>query len=453
MKLSKYKYIYFIGIGGIGMSALAVYFQKIGFQVAGYDRTDSKIIQMLNNAGIKVTFNDSIKTIPIAWKNNQNCLIIYTPAIPKDHEQFTFFRDNNYCIKKRAEILGEITRNKECIAVAGTHAKTSISSFIAHILYQTDKKCLAFLGGITKNYNSNLLFSNSNSVVVEADEYDRSFLNLSPDLAVVTSMDSDHLDVYGTDIEMRNNYQLFVDRIVKNGILLFKKGLNLTFNNRNQYSYSLDNGGDFFIQNLQINKNYVFDLKTPFGLMKKLQSTLVGKIYLENLVAAVAVSVLLGTKEHIIRSAIHNYHGVIRRFDYQIQSEDLIYIDDYAHHPKELAFTIESIRELYPNKRLCGVFQPHLYSRTKDFAFEFANSLNRLDELILLPIYPAREKPISGVSSKLIYDNIKIKKNLCEKNKLINILRNTNFDILVTFGAGDIDEYVMPIKNMLSEKK
>lgn len=450
MNFSKFPYIYFLGIGGIGMSALARYFNKMKHAVAGYDRTKNSLTNTLALEGISINFKDDIDAIPYDWKNKKTCLIIYTPAIPADNKQLNYFREHGFIIKKRAEILGILSAQKMCIAVAGTHGKTSISTLVAHLIYQTKDKCLGILGGIAKNYQSNFLWADTDKIVVEADEFDRSFLHLSPDVLLITSLDADHLDIYGNKKEMVNNYQLLVNNISLDGTLIIKKDLNLNFSGKS-YAYSLYEKADFYLQNLSTsNRHYIFDIVTPWGLLRKLKTPIVGEIYLENMVAAVAVASICKLKEDTLRKGLLSYNGVVRRFDTQILSDNIVYIDDYAHHPKELSATISSVRKLFPNKKICGIFQPHLYSRTKSFATEFAESLNLLDELILLPIYPAREKPMKGVTARLIFDKIHIEKYFCEKENLLELIKKKDIEVLLTLGAGDIDRFVKPIKEHIS---
>jgi len=452
MNFKKYPYIYFLGIGGIGMSALARYFHKEKHKVAGYDKTPSELTSALNKEGIQINYEDTIEAIPKDWTDKTTCLIIYTPAIPIDNEQLNYFKRRRYIIKKRAEILGLLSQNKNCIAVAGTHGKTSVSSLIAHLLYQTGDKCLSFFGGIAKNYESNFLYSDSNKIVVEADEFDRSFLHLSPSALLVTSLDADHLDIYGDREKMINNYQQLVNQIKNEGTLLLKKGLKLNFLGKH-YTYSLYEKADFYLKNLKTtNQHYIFDIVTPSGELSKLKNLLTGEIYLENTVAAIAAVTINGLDENTLRKGLSSYKGVVRRFDVQLLNKKLVYIDDYAHHPKELLSTILSVRKLFPDKRICGIFQPHLYSRTKSFVDGFAKSLNFLDEVILLPIYPARELPIPGVTSKLIFDKITTKKIFCEKENLLDLINEKNMEVLLTLGAGDVDRFVNPIKKMLEKK-
>lgn len=458
MQLEQYKNMYFIGIGGIGMSALARYFHHMGKKVAGYDRISTSLTDLLQNEGMHVHFKDNFELIPGEFKNPSNTLIIYTPAIPSEHNELIYFKNNHFYIYKRSEILGLITRDKFGIAIAGTHGKTSISTMLSHILFQTNEKCNAFLGGISKNYNSNFIFSEiSNRVVIEADEFDRSFLQLTPKFALITSMDADHLDIYGTHEELIKTYNQFISQIKNNGILVHNKKIYKNIYSKakiNRYTYSLDTPADFYGTNLRINKgSYIFDLDTPFKEIKDIELQLPGKLNIENAIGAISLSLLLGVDEEKIKVALKTFKGVQRRFDYQINTPELVFIDDYAHHPEEISSTILSVKDIYPNKKITGIFQPHLFSRTRDFVDGFAQSLDLLDEVILLDIYPAREEPIAGITSEIIYSRIKNKnKIICRKNDLLKVLQNKDFEVVLTLGAGDIDQLILPIKNQLMQK-
>ena len=456
MNLNVFNRVYLIGIGGIGMSALARYFKAIGKDVAGYDRTRTDLTGELMNSGIKIHFEDNIKLIPQDYMKESDTLIITTPAIPNDHNELTLFRENNFKLFKRSEILGYITENNNNISVAGTHGKTTVSTMIAYLLNQSDVGCSAFLGGISKNFHSNLVFSeSSNYIVTEADEFDRSFLRFNPYLTVITAVDADHLDIYGTKDELVKAFNQFVNQTRKGGKILVKSGLNLNLKSGYEYyTYTLTSNADFYAENILLNKGtYSFDVVTPTLKIKDLQLNHPGIINVENAVAATAVSYLLGVNQESIRNALKTFNGIERRFDYRVNTKDLVYIDDYAHHPRELYAVIDSVRKLYPERKITGIFQPHLYSRTRDFADEFAESLNRLDELILLDIYPARELPVKGVTSKIIYDKVTIKhKVLCSKNNLLSILKDKKVDVLLTLGAGDIDQFVEPVRTFLTNK-
>ena len=452
-----YKNIFFLGIGGIGMSAIARYYNYYGYNVYGYDRTETPLTKELSKEGINVHYCDDVNNIPAIFrKKPRECLVIYTPAIPDSSEEKQWFTANGYLPVKRAAVLGEITRQKKSIAISGTHGKTSVSTMTANILKQSALGCNAFMGGISKNYGTNLLLDQTSEyVVVEADEYDRSFLNLSPYIALVTAIDPDHLDIYGTPENVRKAFEDFTRRIVPGGILISKSGLDLTCpDGVTGYTYSLsDISSDFFAANI-IEKEGVstFDITTPYGIMKDIVTEVPGFVNIENTVAAVAVAVLSGVPEENIRSAVSGFSGVKRRFEMHIKSP-IVYIDDYAHHPEELKATIRSVKRTWPGKKITGVFQPHLYSRTADLASGFAEVLSELDTLILLDIYPARELPIEGVSSKIIYDKVTAEnKYMLGKDDVVRWLSDNNVEVLITFGAGDIDTIVEPVKSFLTEK-
>jgi len=453
------KNVYLIGIGGIGMSAIARYFKSLNKSVAGYDKTSSTLILSLISEDISIHFDDNTNLIPESFiKQKSNTIIIYTPAIPNEHSELNYFINNSFQIYKRSEILGIITEPMTTIAVAGSHGKTTISTLIAHIFKQSKKDCNAFLGGISKNYKTNLLLSdNSNYAIVEADEFDRSFLQLSPFAAVITAIDADHLDIYFSKEELIKSFNLFAKKLQPNGFLLLKNTLVNTIEKNDKikiFTYSLNLKSDFYANNIKIiNGLYNFDIVTPNKTIENLNLGIPGLVNVENAVAAVSIAYLFGIEENIIRESLQNFKGIIRRFDYQIKNNDLIFIDDYAHHPEEIKATINSIKEIYPDKKITGIFQPHLFSRTRDLAEEFANSLELLDRLVLLDIYPARELPIEGISSKIILDKVNIEnKSICSKNELFNLLKNDDIDILLTLGAGDIDSLVEPIKNILLNK-
>jgi UDP-N-acetylmuramate--alanine ligase len=453
--INTFKKVYFIGIGGIGMSALARYFKATGKDVAGYDRTNTSLTRELLNSGINIHFKDDIGLIPGDYLKTSGTLVIITPAIPVDHKELTHFRKNNFNIFKRSEILGLIVNKKNNIAVSGTHGKTTVSTMIAHILCHSKTGCSAFLGGISKNFNSNFVFNEkSNYMITEADEFDRSFLKLFPYFTVITAIDADHLDIYGSKDELDKTFNQFVNQTKKGGTVLVKKGLRLSLKyDYNYYTYTLTNNADFYANNISLNNDtYSFDVVTPTIKIRNLILKNTGIVNVENAVAATAVSYLIGIDQETIRDALGKYTGITRRFDYLIKTEELVYIDDYAHHPQELNAVINSVRKLYPGKKVTGIFQPHLYSRTRDFANEFAASLGNLDELILLDIYPARELPLKNITSKVIYDKVKLQnKELCEKKDLLNKLKNRHIEVLLTLGAGDIDQFVEPIKKLLTD--
>ncbi len=466
ISLENFSKIYFIGIGGIGMSAIARYFVAIGKKVAGYDRSPSNLTENLQKEGINIHFEDDISLIPQEFHSKNETLVVFTPAIPVEHSEFQFFQKNQFSILKRAEILGFLTQNEKVIAISGTHGKTTTTTLTSHILLQGKRNISAFLGGISKNYRNNLLLSNKilyNSdekqknefIVVEADEYDRSFWQLFPYIAVVTSTDADHLDIYHSHDEVKNAFLKFISQIHPEGKLIRKKNISLpqTSHPKEQYIYSLDSEADFFAKNFRlINRRYHFDIVTPTFIMEDVTLEVQGKVNIENAIAAVAVAYLVGLDEDSIRNALQNFNGVERRFDFQIDRDHLIYVDDYAHHPAELNAFITSMRGIFTDKKITGIFQPHLFTRTRDFAEEFAQALSLLDEVILLEIYPARETPIEGVTSQMLFDKISLKeKYLCSKNELIEFLKKRKFEVLLTMGAGDIDKMVKPIKEILEQ--
>jgi len=448
---------YFLGIGGIGMSALARYFHVKGFQVAGYDRTETKLTSDLVTEGIRVSYNEAVEEIPYVFTKPENTLIVLTPAVPTNHPQLKYFRDNNFTIQKRAQVLGDITRQSKGICIAGTHGKTTTSTITAHLLYQSQVSCNAFLGGIANNYNTNLLLSTeSNLVVIEADEYDRSFHQLSPYMAVITSVDPDHLDIYKTAKAFHESFEHFTSLIRTGGALIMRKGIDIVPKLQKGvklYTYSMDEGGDFCAENIRTVKGEIhFDFVTPNDRISDVRLGVPVLINVENSVAAMALAWLNGVSTEELRTGISSYSGIYRRFNMVYKSEKVVYIDDYAHHPSELRASISSIRNLYPNRKITGIFQPHLFSRTRDFAPAFADALSQLDDLILLDIYPARELPIEGVDSELILRDVKLKnKTLCSKENLLPLLKEKQLDVLVTFGAGDIDKLVPLIKNQLKK--
>jgi UDP-N-acetylmuramate--alanine ligase len=464
--LDSYKHIYFLGIGGIGMSALARYFKAMGKNVSGYDKTPTKLTDELIAEGIDIHFEDHIRFIPTAIKELpyaiEDILIVHTPAVPKNHSEYVFFQLNGFAIKKRAEVLGMIADASRTVAVAGTHGKTTTSSLIAHILKCANLDPSAFLGGITQNYNTNLLLSSSlktnneqliknNLIVVEADEYDRSFLTLHPEMAVITSVDADHLDIYGDEKFVQESYSLFACQVRSK--LILKKSIEAKVDSGKQaitYSVS-DDTADYFAQDIRIESGaYHYEIVTPTTIFYKMTLGLPGLHNVENSIAAVAIACQLNISEEIIREALASFSGVKRRFDYHIKTDKLVYIDDYAHHPEELRATISSAREMYPNKKITGIFQPHLFTRTRDFADDFARSLDLLDECILMEVYPARELPIEGVSSQMLLDKMKLaNKSICQKKDLVEEISNRSIEVLLTMGAGDIDTFVEPIKNKL----
>lgn len=449
--------VYFLGIGGIGMSALARYFHAQGKKVAGYDRTSTPLTQLLEKEGMQIHYQDEVSAIPRDFLNKEKTLIIYTPAVPSDHKEYIFLREQGFIIKKRAEVLGLISVSKDVIAIAGTHGKTTTSTMTAHLLKQSHLDCSAFLGGISQNYHSNLLLSATSPwVVAEADEYDRSFLQLFPKQAVVTAMDADHLDIYGSHEEVKKAFWQFISQIKNGGSLVIKKGIDSGKPGKiDVFTYSLQEKADFYAENIVAKDGlYHFDLNTPFGKLSELTLGFPGLLNVENAIAAIAMALIAGVSKEEIYKSIATFSGVQRRFDFHIRNKNFMMIDDYGHHPEELRYTIESVKELYPGKKVTGIFQPHLYSRTQDFASEFAKSLDLLDQVILLDIYPAREKPIPGVTSSIIFDNIKNKnKILCTKKELLSVAETIEQpDIVLTMGAGDIDTYLAPLKDLFVKK-
>lgn len=434
------------------MSAIARYCRHAGLNVSGYDRTPSPVTEALEKEGIPVHFDSNVSLIPPA---PEETLVIYTPAVPSDMAEMVYVRAHGYRIVKRAEALGEITSGKRCLAVSGTHGKTTTSTMLAHILTESGEGCTAFLGGISKNYGTNLLLSDNDVIVAEADEFDRSFLQLHPEAAVVTSMDADHLDIYSDIDDLRRTFVKFGLQTEK--YLVIKKGLEERFRSAGARAEILTYGkdGDFYASDIVSDGTgrMFFTLNTPSGAFRDFHAGVPGLVYIENATAAAAMAMLHGAPVESIRKAISTFSGVVRRFDIRLNIPGHTYIDDYAHHPAELAATITSIRQIWPGRKICGIFQPHLYSRTKDFYPEFASSLSLLDSVILLPIYPAREEPIPGVSSEMILDRITLQdKRIIEKQDLLAEISNKDSDILVTFGAGDIDRFVKPIESLLKEK-
>lgn len=450
------KRVYFLGIGGIGMSALARFFIAEGKTVSGYDRTPSPLTESLQNEGMAVHYTDSPELIPSDYHSTDETLVIYTPAIPGDLRELAFLKSKGHILRKRSEILGKLSEEKKTIAVAGTHGKTTVSTMISVLLSSTPHGCNAFLGGISKNLNSNFIYNpESEWMVAEADEYDRSFLKLHPYASVITAIDPDHLDIYGTSDEMQLTYRQFADRNNPDGFILIKKDIPLDIKGLNTriYTYSLHAGADYHADKIRLTEGkYIFNLKGPAGfVIEDISLEHPGILNVENAVAACTMAYLSGVKPGDIPSLMGAFSGIQRRFDVQVRKNDIIYIDDYGHHPGEIEATISSIRELYPGKKLTGIFQPHLYTRTRDFAEGFADSLSLLDELILLDIYPARELPIPGVTSEMILRQVKLeKKILCSKEDLLKEIERRKPEILITMGAGDIDRFVEPIKKLLS---
>lgn len=455
--MDKIQTVYFLGIGGIGMSNLARYFMSKGKKVAGYDRTETALTKELAKEGAEVHYFDSVKLIPVYCLDKKNTLVVYTPAIPRDNEELLFFLNEKFTMKKRAEVLGIITKSNKGLCCAGTHGKTTTSSMLAHILKQSHLDCNAFLGGILKNYNSNLLLSDKSTLtVIEADEYDRSFHWLHPYMALITSVSPDHLDIYGTAEEYTKSFEKFTSLVQPGGALVMRQGINLKPQVQagvKVYTYGIEEG-DFRAQNIKIgNGEIIFDFVTPEEEIKDVYLGVPIKINIENGVGAMAIAYLNGATADELRSAMKSFMGAKRRFDFYLKTDKIVFIDDYAHHPDELRASITSVKELYPDRKVTGVFQPHLYTRTRDFVDQFAESLSLLDELILLDIYPAREEPIKGVSSQIIFDKVTCPKMLCSKEELLKVLEEKkDIDVLLTMGAGDIDKLLLPIKELLEKR-
>ena len=458
MNVNTLKAVYFIGAGGIGMSALVRYFLSKGKKVAGYDRTPSELTQKLNEEGAAIHYEENTALIPDDFKQPETTLIIYTPAIPANHQELTYFRENGFEIQKRAQVLGMLTRTERGMCVAGTHGKTTTSTMAAHLLHQSHVTCNAFLGGISKNYGTNLLLSDkSDLVVIEADEFDRSFHWLTPYATVITATDSDHLDIYGTHEAYVESFRKYTSLIRPDGYLIIKKGIDLqpyVQHGVTVYTYSNDEG-DFHAENIRIaNGEITFDFISPLGNIADIRLGVPVYVNIENGVAAMALAQIGGATAEEIRTAMATFQGVDRRFDFKIKNDRIVLLSDYAHHPAEIRQSVTSIRTLYPDKKITAIFQPHLYTRTRDFYKEFADSLSLLDEVILLDIYPAREQPIPGITSQLIYDNLRpgIEKCLCKKEDLLDLLKNKHLEVLITLGAGDIDNYIPQISELLKNK-
>ena len=448
MNLNQIQNVYFIGIGGIGMSALARYFKFIGKNVSGYDKTPSTLTSELIESGIAIHFEDSINLIPKDYFV-ENTLVIITPAVPTHHSEWNYFLERDYHVKKRAEVLGIITKDTFCLAVAGTHGKTTTSSILGHILYESGADVTAFIGGIVENYNSNLIGSGKSVTVVEADEFDRSFLHLHPNIVCVTSMDADHLDIYGDDASIKASFKEFADKVEDKNKLFVINGLPLE-----GITVGANDDSQFVAHNIRIENGwYVFDVKTPTENIQNLKFGLPGKHNLTNALLALAMARTFGTPTESIAKALATFKGVKRRFSFQIRKENFVYIDDYAHHPTEINAVHQAVRELYPNQKVLAVFQPHLFSRTKDFADDFAKSLSQFDDILLLDIYPARELPMEGITSEWLLNKIENKnKKLIQKEELISVLKSSDASVIVTIGAGDIGEMVPNIKKELDAK-
>lgn len=458
MNTNTLKAVYFVGAGGIGMSALVRYFLSKGKAVGGYDRTASALTEKLRQEGADIHYEDNVALIPEVFLNPETTLIVYTPAIPAEHKELTYFREHNFKIQKRAQVLGMITQTERGLCVAGTHGKTTTSTMAAFLLDNSHVKCNAFLGGISKNYGTNLLVSDqSDFVVIEADEFDRSFHWLTPYATVITATDSDHLDIYGTHEAYLESFRKYTSLIRPDGYLIIKKGIDLQPDVKEGvtvYTYS-DKEGDFHAENIRIgNGEIFFDFISPLGNIKDVQLGVPVYVNIENGIAAMALAQIGGATAEEIKAAMPQFKGVDRRFDFKLKNDHIVFLSDYAHHPAEIKQSVSSLRMLYPDKKLTAIFQPHLYTRTRDFYKDFADSLSLLDEVILLDIYPARELPIEGVTSKLIYDNLRpgIEKTMCHKENLIELLKTKKIEVLITLGAGDVDNYVTPIYELLKDR-
>ena len=457
-----YTKIYFLGIGGIGMSALVRYYMHEGYRVAGYDRTATPLTRALEAEGAEVHYEDDIALIPEDMRSAEDTLVILTPAIPADHMEWAWLRENGFHIEKRSQILGHISEGKLCMAVAGTHGKTTTSTLAAWLNHAAAKEGSALLGGISRNFNSNLSLGEGRRLVVEADEYDRSFLRLHPNVAVITAADADHLDIYGTAEAVTEAFEEFASQIKDGGALILKQGVALKFDTttRSLYRYSCDNGGDFHAENIALIEggHYKYDIVLPDGRIEGCTLGILGKVHIENSVAAVAMlwcAAKIEGKEFDkegVKAALASFEGVKRRMEVYINTPKLVYIDDYAHHPEELRATIESLRGIFPGRKLLAIFQPHLYTRTRDFAPEFSEVLSLCDEVIMVPIYPARELPIEGVCSEMIGRNLKVEWQLVEREALAEHLRDIDTDVVVTFGAGNIDAVCEDIYKTLKSK-
>lgn len=461
MKVLDYKLYYFLGIGGIGMSALARYFKHYGKEVHGYDKTSTNLTTELEKEKIVCHYQEDVEGLKklLSVYKPEEVLVIYTPAVPKDHAEYVHLTSNNYTIKKRSEVLGKITEQFKTIAIAGTHGKTTTTTLVTHLLKSAGVNCYSFMGGISKNYGTNLLLGDPNDpntyVVVEADEYDRSFLTLFPQIAVITSVDADHLDIYGNKDAMHESYLLFSKQVKKDGVLIVKKNVDneLTLTDK-RLIYSLNLNTGYCAESIRVeNGEFHYDIKSPVEAVPGVTIGLPGLHNVENSIAATAVAQQLGIKANTIREALRSFQGVKRRFDYRVKTKDVVYVDDYAHHPEELKAAIGAAKQLYPDKKVTGIFQPHLFTRTRDFADDFAKSLDLLDECILLEIYPARELPIEGVNSQMLLDKMKLKeKHLVKKEDLLEFLKGKPLEVLMTMGAGDVDKFVQPIEDMLKKR-
>ena len=457
MESKDLKAVYFVGAGGIGMSAIARYYLKRGLVVAGYDKTPSELTRQLEHEGMLIHYEESVADIPQACRQPQSCLVIYTPAIPADHEELVYFREHGFEIQKRAQVLGTLTRQHRGLCVAGTHGKTTTSTMCAHIMHQSALDCNAFLGGISKNYGTNYILSDSDYVVIEADEFDRSFHWLRPWMTVITSTDPDHLDIYGTKEAYLESFRHYTTLIQPGGALIIHRGLEMQEDlpqGVRRYDYAL-NEGDFHAENIRIgNGTITFDFVSPIESVPNIELGQPVPINIENGIAAMAMAQLNGCTAEDLRYGMKTYGGVDRRFDFKIKTDQLVFLSDYAHHPKEIYQSARSIRELYQGRHITAIFQPHLYTRTRDFYRDFADALSQLDEVVLTEIYPAREQPIEGVTSQLIYDHLKpgVDKKIINKADVLDFVRDHTFDVLIVLGAGDLDNMVPQITDILKRK-
>ena len=458
MELKDIKAVYFIGAGGIGMSAIARYFIKRGLVVAGYDKTPSTLTRQLEKEGMLIHYEENVDEIPHTCRKKENCLVIYTPAIPADHQELVYFRENGFEIQKRAQVLGTLTRQHKGLCVAGTHGKTTTSTMCAHIMHQSHLDCNAFLGGISKNYGTNYILSDSDYVVIEADEFDRSFHWLRPWMSVITSTDPDHLDIYGTKEAYLDSFRHYTELIQEGGALIIRKGLEMKANVKDEvkvYDYSRDEG-DFHAENIRIeNGEITFDFVSPIENIKDVELGQPIPINIENGIAAMAMAQLNGCTTEEIKYGMKTYGGVDRRFDFKIKNNKHVFLSDYGHHPKEVLQSAKSLRELFNGRKITAIFQPHLFTRTQDFYKDFADALSIFDEVILTEIYPARELPIPGVTSQLIYDNLKdgVEKSMIKKDDVLDLVKSRDFDVLVVLGAGNLDNYVPQIAKLIENKE
>ena len=457
MNIEDIKAVYFVGAGGIGMSAIARYFLKKGLVVAGYDKTPSDLTRQLEKEGMLIHYEENTELIPFACQQKASCLVIFTPAIPAEHQELKFFRENGFEIQKRAQVLGTLTQAHKGLCVAGTHGKTTTSTMCAHIMHQSHLNCNAFLGGISKNYGTNYILSDSDFVVIEADEFDRSFHWLRPWMSVITSTDPDHLDIYSTKEAYLESFRHYTELIQPGGALIIHRDLEMKEHLQDgvrRYDYSLTEG-DFHAENIRIeNGEITFDFISPIENVKNVQLGQPIPINIENGIAAMAMAQLNGCTAEELKYGMQTYGGVDRRFDFKIKTDKMVFLSDYAHHPKEIYQSAKSIRELYKDKHITAIFQPHLYTRTRDFYKDFAEALSQLDEVVLTEIYPAREAPIEGVTSQLIYDNLKpgVKKEMIKKDEVLDYVKTHQFEVLIVLGAGDLDNQVPQITKILNSK-